>query len=436
MSKRRLTTSARPVRSALIAAAALLAFPPGARAQDTRPAPATTGEPLVATITAIKGVVQVRDSEDQPWKPAAVGMDVDEGAEFRTGPRSAVQFVVPPDQTITLDRLGTIKVLQAMKSSGKVTTALGMKYGRTRYDIQAADLEHDSSIRSPGSTLAIRGTDVTFEDMAPFPPNATSREGRATFRNAKRQTVAFGGTARADVSAERASPAETAIVQTRADPQSAFSGRSEVEQNLVTQLPSLGGAGLSGVGVQEFQEQSRQEETPVVPIPPPPPPSTIVPFPLLIELKWSGAPFSDIDIRVEREGEVVSAGNGISPTGGRHLGNGMADSLGQGRETVLWTPTHPTGLYRLIGSGEVETENRIDVAQVLVRQDPDGRNTVVANFVIEDTPEDVDEVVREVTIAPFTEPAAAVPTVSGRRRERARAAATAPDIRGNPRRGR
>jgi hypothetical protein len=116
--------------------------------------------------------VQVRAAEDQPWKPAAAGMEVDEGAEFRTGPRSAVQFVIPPDQTITLDRLGTIKVLQAVKDAGKVTTALGMKYGRTRYDIQAADLEHDSSIRSPGSTLAIRGTDVTFEDMAPVAPAA------------------------------------------------------------------------------------------------------------------------------------------------------------------------------------------------------------------------------------------------------------------------
>src|SRR5688500_11420799 len=73
-------------------------------APATSPAtpPAARGEALIATITAIKGVVQVRTAEDQPWKAAAVGMELDEGAEFRTGPRSAVQFVIPPDQTITL----------------------------------------------------------------------------------------------------------------------------------------------------------------------------------------------------------------------------------------------------------------------------------------------------------------------------------------------
>ena len=65
-------------------------------------------------------------------------MVVSENAEFRTGPRSAVRFTIPPDQTVTLDRLGTVKVLEAINNNGKLTTNLGMKYGRTRYDIEAA----------------------------------------------------------------------------------------------------------------------------------------------------------------------------------------------------------------------------------------------------------------------------------------------------------
>ena len=36
--------------------------------------------------------------------------------------------MIPPDQTITLDRLGTIKVVQAVNDSGKLKTKIGMKY--------------------------------------------------------------------------------------------------------------------------------------------------------------------------------------------------------------------------------------------------------------------------------------------------------------------
>src|SRR5262245_51881617 len=94
-------------------------------------------EHLKAKVTGIEGIVQVRSAEDQPWQKATMGMEVGENAEFRTGPRSAVRFVIPPDQTITLDRLGTVKVLTAINQGGKLKTDLGMKYGRTRYDIEA-----------------------------------------------------------------------------------------------------------------------------------------------------------------------------------------------------------------------------------------------------------------------------------------------------------
>src|SRR5437870_4287929 len=69
-------------------------------------APASTDH-LKATVTGVEGLVQVRAADDQPWQKASVGMEVGENAEFRTGPKSAVRFVIPPDQTITLDRLGT-----------------------------------------------------------------------------------------------------------------------------------------------------------------------------------------------------------------------------------------------------------------------------------------------------------------------------------------
>src|SRR5438105_9048352 len=139
-------------------------------------------EHLKATVTGIEGLVQVRGAENQPWQRAAVGMVVNEEAEFRTGPRSAVRFTLPPDQTVTLDRLGTVKVLEAISDGGKLRTNLGMKYGRTRYDIEAAGREHDSTITSPSNTLAVRGTKVSVLDQRPFAAEAVSLTGRAEFR--------------------------------------------------------------------------------------------------------------------------------------------------------------------------------------------------------------------------------------------------------------
>ena len=94
--------------------------------------------PLKVTIVALQGIVQARASSDQKWEKAAEGLELSEGAELRTGPRSAVKFMIGDDQTVSLDRLGTIQILRASFESGKVFTDLGMKYGRTRYDIESA----------------------------------------------------------------------------------------------------------------------------------------------------------------------------------------------------------------------------------------------------------------------------------------------------------
>src|SRR5687768_2940068 len=100
-------------------------------------APASAPVSLQAIISAVEGNVQVRLDEAAAWQPAKAGMLLGEGSEFRTGPRSAVQFEIPPGQVITLDRLGQCKLLEAIRTARSVKTDLGMKYGRVRYDIEA-----------------------------------------------------------------------------------------------------------------------------------------------------------------------------------------------------------------------------------------------------------------------------------------------------------
>ena len=54
---------------------------------------------LKVTVVDVSGNVQVRSGDEQPWQVAKVGMEVNEGAEFRTGLRSSVRCTIPPDQS-------------------------------------------------------------------------------------------------------------------------------------------------------------------------------------------------------------------------------------------------------------------------------------------------------------------------------------------------
>jgi hypothetical protein len=221
------STSAARRRTALSLATALLALSPlalvaqspaqsPAQTPATQPAPApgkaaaSETLPLRVTVTAVQGMVQVRAAEDQPWKVAEPGMELGQGADFRTGPRSAVQFRIPPDQTITLDRLGTVKVINAVREAGTLKTDIGMRYGRTRFDVEGSGGEsHEASIRSPSATLAIRGTIAVLYDQGFYEPQYTSLS-HVVDRQKNGTSTPFGGDEPATFGESDAGPAELA----------------------------------------------------------------------------------------------------------------------------------------------------------------------------------------------------------------------------------
>jgi hypothetical protein len=277
-------------------AAVAMAAPHRAIAADPTSAPATQGsgvQSLKIFVGEVKGLVQVRTSPDAPWTPAKEGMEVSEGAEFRTGPRSSVTCQIPPDQTLTLDRLGTVKIAEAIRNGNKLKTDLIMKYGRTHYDIEAAGMEHESTIRSPSSTLAVRGTSVSLYDQPPFTPEALSYHGTATFVNAHR-TLRFGAKTLTKVTNDQNSAADTALSLQTVDPTSAAS-RSVADTAFVS-LQSSSSATL-------FFDRATQIET-VVNGPPPPTDSQLVaeaasgklPGNLDIVIRWTGN--ADLNLNV------------------------------------------------------------------------------------------------------------------------------------------
>jgi len=190
-------------------------------------ATAPTTQTLQATVVQVTGTVAARRSENDPWQEVKVGQVFDEGVEFRTGVHSQVVFQVPPDQTIILDRLGSAKLLIAKRQADEVRTSIGMRYGRTRYRVEQAGLRHNADIASPGSTLAGRGTtDMLLCDQGPFTPIAYARQ-PVRLRNDKGKTVNFGRAgSQARVAADKNSPGEQSLVETRIDPAGNFAGRT------------------------------------------------------------------------------------------------------------------------------------------------------------------------------------------------------------------
>jgi hypothetical protein len=355
-----------PLRNAggLFACAALgivLALPLAAVAEPapTQPgaesAPATAGTPATAPVSLkivvveVHGLVQARESDDMPWHDAQVGMVLTEGASFRTGPRAWVTCQIPPDQTFRLDRLGTVKVDEAIRSGKKVKTDLIMDYGRTQYDIEAAGIEHESTIRSPSSTLAVRGTNVVLTDQPPFAPEATSYTGTALYTEAQRETK-LGGWSYAHINSDDGTAAATALDQSVVDPQYAMA-RTPDEAAFISQQVSRG-------AVFSFDEKAG---IPVVQNGPGPETDAEIaanqPGILSIFLRWTGN--AGVNLLADNEAgnpETVLAnfqptellypgfGLNVSSSGGQIPYEDKGGPRG-GQEVAFWGANYPQGVY-------------------------------------------------------------------------------------------
>jgi len=331
-------------------------------AVSSEPQPSEPRE-LTATVTGMEGMVQYRTSDEEEWNPVRVGMEVTQGVEFRTGPRSAVRLVIPPDQTITLDRLGTMKLIEAIRAGTKVKTDVGMKYGRTRYQIEAAGLEHESKIASPNSTLAVRGTETTVFDQPPYAPEAIVLTGRVDYKRANRGSIAFGGKGRRSaVSAEARDPADEALRGTFVDAGFANartlaereillvqSRAPFVVRNQITAVSAL----LDFISTADFTSTidaptNRTREAPGA---------------LSFDLVWDGPADLDLSITTprserlsafpfvpSRDGLIANSATNNVPSGGRiefddQGPNEPGAPLNGGRETAYWLNAYPSGKY-------------------------------------------------------------------------------------------
>ncbi|MCC6580891.1 MAG: FecR domain-containing protein [Phycisphaeraceae bacterium] len=329
-------------------------------APDAAPAAAPEQE-LSAVVTAVVGLVQVREAEDQPWIQAKPGMKLAQGAEFRTGPRSTVQFQIPPAQTVTLDRLGTVKLLTAIAESGKIKTDLGLAYGRTRYDIRkGGGQEYESTIRSPSATLSVRGTRVGIQD-GPFGYVAWSTQSRAVLNDRSRRTqFSFGDNT--GMSDKSKGPSDQERQDGTVDPGDSHS-RDDTENNLISQRPSgdLDNSQHGFVDARQLLDRDTNGQRIIDQYAG----TGYLPGYLLIDLYWGPTEYpTDLDMQLISPaaidgGKVLASYGGGGPgtvtslpSGGMvntSLGSNGDDTDGSktagGHEQYFWSQQFPAGTY-------------------------------------------------------------------------------------------
>jgi len=378
-----------------LAASAALGAPTTPDAGPAATNPALPDGPLRVVISEFTGNVQARQTSEVPWTPIQPGQEFDEGVEFRTGVRSVVKFKIPPDSDITVDRLGVVKILRATIENGTIKTDVGMKYGRTRYDIEAAGRIHDAKIRSASSVLAVRGTDVVLDDTPGFAPRAVSFTGRAQFSDDKGRQASLGSSGgdpsrpvQADAAAGPGAAATALQASVTISPLNA--GRTPNENRLVVNIPQVNGlppppgtpAGGGGAQAQSLSPG----QPPPAPLPPPP-----ANFPGLLGrlefvLTWQGQ--ADLNIGVVSPlGEPITTNPSVvnsvpsrqtSPIATSSASGGIAgiddkgSSLG-GRETVTWPNGFPAGRFDYgvkYNTGQSPANYNLDVLVNGVTLDP------------------------------------------------------------------
>jgi hypothetical protein len=127
------------------------------------PAPAAADLPVTVTITELVDPVEFRNSPDEPWKPVTRESPLQIGSELRTGPHARIVLQVGPNSIVTLKGLSVMVIadVQVDPNDSVIRTRLAKKYGRLNAKVQhVGDLRNDYQIATPGSTLAIRGSEV------------------------------------------------------------------------------------------------------------------------------------------------------------------------------------------------------------------------------------------------------------------------------------
>lgn len=120
------------------------------------------GTQRTATVTSLKGTVDVM-SPNQPWKPATVGMVVNQAAVIRTKANSQATLNLDGGDTATVIVKENSQMMLAdmtqNKAEGSQKTMLDLALGQILIKAKKIHSEKTSfEVKTPTSIVAVRGT--------------------------------------------------------------------------------------------------------------------------------------------------------------------------------------------------------------------------------------------------------------------------------------
>lgn len=298
------------------------------------------------TVMEVKGFVQTRPAEDQAWKRATVGMELSVGADIRTGLRSAIAMTIGAEQTLVIDRMSTVKLLDAIQADGKIKTDLGMKYGRLKYEVKAAGEEVESRVIAPSATLAVRGSSVEMHD------DALSSYARGSGRLAylpidRRSEITFGGNGEAEVNGEDDEGDAPLVSRRKSVINSVGMFAATNPQEFMNLLQKSGITDTNQRDVLEIQRLLGEIESGGIGVPQVNGPLTFNAFWITNDPFFIDAPDINLSI-VDPLGNTLSAANplvGNAPAQGLHFGD-TAGAVNQ--EQAQWPGIFNLGTHNIV----------------------------------------------------------------------------------------
>jgi len=307
--------------SAALAGAASAAAGPRQDGAVQPPATPPTGAAAVATasgkttavVVDVLGKVGIKSAPGQPFKAAEKGMTLNEGAEIKTVLNSAIIIRIGTAQLLTIDKMTTVALRQAINDAGTERTLLDLPYGRVKFDITSTAVANDVRIQAPDATLAVKGTQGLMDATPGFATMASGGDMNTGQFNVTYSTGVTGVvTSNQTTTLDAPSPADQGVDTTGVDTGPAQS-RDGDESQVVQRAPGGGDSGNLALGGQAT--------------PPPPPPNQASAQFFLNGLSGSTG-ITLVRINDNNSRAVLRSGPGFSSSVDPNV-NGLALSYGQ-----------------------------------------------------------------------------------------------------------
>jgi len=110
-------------------------------------------------MLAFSGNVEIRNTREGQWAPAAVNMQIAEGGAVRTGPDGSAAVLLPNKSKVWLKESSSLELEQRQTFASR----LALVFGRMKVRVPHLMRKERFEVRTPAAVCAVRGTEFTVD---------------------------------------------------------------------------------------------------------------------------------------------------------------------------------------------------------------------------------------------------------------------------------